>query len=310
MSPNSCSSPFANYTLILPVFNEAKRLLHFQSTFSFLKHVRVVDAGSTDETLSILESWRHPGLDIISIINRESKPRTPEWYQKTLSDLPTKYFLFGNVGHCYTFGLLQELEMISLSRGVDVVHIPNHHYFMGGVNSTFGSYLPRSSPAKIANTLFRPFVPRSGQFLSPDVIDWSQYRLHHELPLKYDLHLKIITSKNVVYSFRDENTESLERKHAGYATTHAKDVLKLLTDKTHSKKMTQLGFLKIYFGHFFHCWLFKGAISQGIPGLISAHYWASYHFSVKVRIWEDLNGFSSENVVACNNSLRSNLSIR
>ena len=308
MTTRNSFQPFIHYTLVLPLFNEAKRLHHFKSTFSFLRYVRVIDAGSTDNTLNILKSWGHPGLDIITIVNRDSKPRDPEWYQKTLHNLPTKYFLFGNAGHCYTFQLLQELEAICSDLKPDIVEIQNHHHFMGSIDSTFGSYIPKYAPAQIFKFLSNSKSIRSGELLHLDVIDWSQYRLHNELPIRRNFDPKIISSKYPIYSFRDETSESLEIKHSGYATSHAQDSLSLGLMQSSPKKITQLSMFVAYFGHFFHCWLYKGSIFQGVKGLISAHYWASYHFSVKVRAYEIINGLSADRLINLNNTLRSKLS--
>ena len=119
-------------------------------------------------------------------------------------------------------------------------------------------------------------------------------------------HVHIVSkrAKNPIYSFRDENSYSLELKHARYADLHAQDLIKLEADH----KINQLSLAKAYFGHFFHCWIFKASCLQGVRGFVSAHYWASYHLSVKIRLWEIHNKIDNNSIINMHNSRRQLLS--
>jgi len=268
-----------------------------------LKHVRVVDAGSTDLTLNLIQGWNFPHLELLTLLNQDSMPRTPQWYKTVLAGLETKYFLFGNTGHVYSLTLLKELDNICSDSTVDAVYIPNWHTYSGVLDSSFGTYLPRFSLASLAAHLHKRRKFKSGSLLHLGVIDWSKYRLHQELPLRSFPAVRLMIAKNHISSFRDETSESIERKHATYATIHAKDLL----GKRSSKLPSQFDFLLAYFGHFFHAWLYRGSCMQGVRGFITAHYWASYHTSLKIRQWEGIQGLTLDVINERHNEIKQQL---
>lgn len=289
-----------NFSFFLPVYNESHRLLHHRRALSLLRHATIIDAGSTDGTLEIVHGWGLPFLQIVIIPNPHSEPRTPTWYQKVIKYSATKHFMIGNVGHVYSVSLLRELDVLCSNRDVDVVSIPNLHYFCNQLDSTFGDYRPPLSPSALASLLFPPKQRTSGQLLHCDVIDWRLFRIHNELPVAINNPIVLKRAKNCIYSFRDEDTYSLEIKHAGYSTSHAKDLQGLGYKKPISQRMLFI----TYFAHFFHCWLYKASFIQGVAGFVTAHYWASYHLSVKIRLWELQNNLTQQSLVKMHNYRR------
>lgn len=286
-----------NFTFFLPIFNEAHRLFHHRTALSFIQHAVIIDAGSTDESLNIIRGWDLPHVSIRSILNPDSKPRTPSWYQQVLECMTTKYFMMANAGHVYSVSLLRELDYICSDMRVDAISIPNHHFFCNELDSSFGSFLPSIAPCSISARFIHPSKPKSAALLHPDIIDWRKYCLHNELPICTNNELVWKSAKNPIFSFRDEDTRSIEFKNADYSTTHADHLMHLEP----RLEISQFSMFITYFGHFFHAWLLKGSITQGVRGFITAHYWASYHTSVKIRFWEKQNQLDAKSIVAMHN---------
>ena len=293
----------SRFTFFLPIFNEAHRLKHYRTSLSILKYATIIDAGSTDGSLEILRSWNLSHLHIKSIPNQKSIARSPSWYQKVIEDLQTKYFMIGNAGHVYSISLLQELDLLCCDKTIDYVSIPNYHFFCDRLSSSFGDYHPSKGLSLFISNLLPLWNSSSRQLLHPGIIDWSKYQIHNELPINSNKLMIWKKAKNPIFSFRDEDSYSIELKHAGYSSSHAKDLITL----GFSGRVTQPSLLMTYFGHFFHCWIFKASILQGVRGFITAHYWASYHISVKIRLWEIQNKITTASIVLTNNARREQL---
>jgi hypothetical protein len=157
----------SNFTLYLPIFNEFKRLKHHRIALSHLTYATVIDAGSSDQSLDLINSWHLPNLRIRSIPNPESKARSPSWDQTVIADLQTKYFMIGNVGHVYSISLLRELDELCADGLIDCISIPNYHFFCNQLDSSFGEYRHSVAPSSIISRLLPLRKSNSSAQLAP-----------------------------------------------------------------------------------------------------------------------------------------------
>lgn len=300
---NTLAAMLENFSFVLPLFNEQRRLHHHKKILSLVKDCIVIDAGSSDSTLEILHSFDLRNLRVIVIDTSRSQARTPEWYQEVINYCNTEWILLGNAGHLYTESLLKEINSLCLNPSLKAISVPNYHYFLQYPDSSFGSHRRKFSMSTlVSRPLGKRLVLAKPLVIKHRFINWSSFRIHNELPIEKINNCNIATTTKCVYSFRDEDTCSLEIKHAKYATTHAKDLSKM-----QSVCPSQAGFIFTYLKHFLYCWLFKGSVIDGQRGFISAHYWASYHLSVKIRLWELHNNLNEDKVIHMNNKLRFSL---
>jgi glycosyltransferase involved in cell wall biosynthesis len=292
---------FTSFTFILPVFNESARVSYHARTLNAVSDSIVVDAGSTDNTTELVQKLA-PCAKLIAQPN-PSGVRSVIWYKRILAHVRTGYVLFGNAGHIYPTELLKEIEYAITAYSPDVLRSRNVHYYAGRKDSAIG-------PARIIDlhTLInffylmttRPSTHYSGLVVKAALVDWSVFQTHRELCIRPAKKISIYNCKCNYASFRDDDSASIEIKNARYASDHASYLSESL-----SFSVTQWRLVFTYIKHVFNCYLLKGAFIQGVSGLIYSHYFASYHVSVLVRLWEHQQGISSRDLVlSLNHNIR------
>ena len=110
---------FANYQLILPVFNESSRIVKIlQHYYSYCRNITIIDNLSTDNTVNLIMS-NFPGVRIISIPNHGTI-ETPQWWLDAAPYFSQEFVLFGSCSEFISQDLLNIYNCIAELRNVDI----------------------------------------------------------------------------------------------------------------------------------------------------------------------------------------------
>lgn len=293
-----------SFTYVLPFLNEESRIPFHLHIARSLEYFILVDAGSSDNSLDLFR--KDPNLAHVNIVSLHHRgPRSADWYKAVIKLVNTEYFIISNCGHIYSHQLLKEFDAICSSRSVKTVKARKSHYIYNKQDYTMGNIILKPSLYELFinfRLIKDPILISPPTVYSKNIFDWSNYKIHDEMPLQAKYKNSFIVTKSSIATFRDEDSASIELKHCNYSTVDAKDQLRV--KKEH---ITAFVLLTTYFKHFYFYWLVKGSIHQGVSGFISSHYRASYHLSVKIRKWEMQCGFNKSKILELNACIRNNL---
>ncbi len=250
--------------------------------------VVLIDNFSSDRTVEIARRF----TDRI-VMHRNPGWGDPESYQVRFTAAPTDYVLIAYAGQYYPPSLLELYKKIAKEGHYKAVAVWNQVYSYGRAVNSYG----------------RPFVNNTGAFafFRKSAIDLNLGKIHSELPFtgsKEEIYYPPKLPEFCRISFRDDDCASTELKHARYADADAR--------QQHSAgvRTNLLIMTCTYLRHLLGCLLWRGAIWQGMPGIINSIWRANYYLSIHIRIWEMQNGYEQTKITSLHAGIRSKLSKR
>lgn len=271
-----------DFTVVLSTFNEEARVEAALRNFHGRAHLMVVDNFSTDKTVEIAKRYTD------QIVFRTNPGwGSPDCYRFRMDLAPTNYMLFALAGQIHPPALVDLYAEVAREGRFKAVATYN-------IVCSYGVEV---------TTYTRPYSNPDGGFKFCDkrAIDLSRSVIHSELPFtgdKRDILYPPRRREYCIFSFRDDNSNSTELKHARYANEDA---------RARFAKGARAGLGSFAFAfcrHLFGCLLWRGAILQGMPGLINSLWRANYFLSVEIRIWELQNGLTPDAIKAAHAKLK------
>lgn len=270
------SSLAYNYTVLLSTFNEEKRVEASLRNFQDIAPVVLIDNFSTDRTVEIARQY----TDKI-VLHRNPGWGDPESYQVRFDATESNYVLIAYAGQYYPRKLLKLYAQVAIEGRYKAVAVWNQVYSYGQPVNAYG----------------RPFANKSGafDFFCKSAIDLAKGKIHSELPFtgnKEDIYFPPKTSEYCRISFRDDDCEDTELKHCRYASADSRQ-------RYSSGARTSLTrMIWSYNRHLWGCLLWRGALWQGMPGIINSIWRANYYLGVEIRIWEQQCGLDGKRPAA------------
>lgn len=119
------------YTIVATTYNDEKEIsgyLHNILEFQVKpKEIIIVDGGSTDQTVTLLEIFRNKTEIPVNIISGE-RLNIAEGYNRAISMCRTEYIGITGIGNVYEKDFFQKLLSVATTRGADIVYSKIYGY--------------------------------------------------------------------------------------------------------------------------------------------------------------------------------------
>jgi len=201
---------YLSFTIIVPVYNEEKRIKRIVDYYSTIAPMIVVDNFSTDDTEKIL---RESGVSFIKLKN-DGTTQTPEWTRNVSAMINTDYVLFGSASTFYPRKLMEKFDEVARSGEYGMVDNVIESY-------TCGEYIP----------IWRGLVTLSDRrhqiFFNRHEIDYDSIFIHRPYKIKdmgRVLTLPNSSEYNIIH-LRDSDAYSLLTKCLSYSFVEANQII-------------------------------------------------------------------------------------
>ncbi|GAA4816998.1 glycosyltransferase family 2 protein [Litoribaculum gwangyangense] len=267
-------------TIAIPVKNEEKNLLGCLEAIGsdFVKHIVIIDSGSTDKTLDIADS---KGVSIVNFVWDGKFPKKRNWFLRNYK-LETKWVLFLDADEYLTPEFKKELkETLETQEGKVGFWLNYTIYFMG--KKLKGGY-PLNKLAL--------FKVGAGEYEKIDEDTWSNLDMEiHEHPILVG-EIGYIKSKIDHRDFR--GVSHYMTKHNEYASWEAYRFIKTFSDVEAKAKWTWKQKVKYklirspFIGpvYFLGSYFFYGGWKDGATGFAFAILKMSYFTQIYCKIVE------------------------
>lgn len=217
-------------TLVIPVFNEEKRIHNLLNKYNMVQNILLLDNYSTDKTIELALNIR-PGITVVKSKNNGSPGTTN--IMDALGAVKTEWCMFTIASETYPYELLKELDKITSKHNeYDAVRIYRQSY-TAGIKTHVNRVL-------FKRLLLKRYVP-SGQVFRVKLFDSESSRIHQEFTIKTNWdRIKILDPilfnikharsfdprTNVIKSLEYARIEALDKYNSGYTTSVLKIILK------------------------------------------------------------------------------------
>jgi glycosyltransferase involved in cell wall biosynthesis len=263
------------FTVIIPALNEEARIAEALKRLNGRAHLLVHDDCSTDKTAEIAKSF---GAEVVTL--DKTKTFSKQWYEGLFALVQTDYILLHNLAHTHTRELLDLYEKIADEQ----------------VYKAVAMYQTSSCYGRRINSWRTPYEcenPTNFMFFDKNYVDTSLGKIHQEYPFIGKPEQMFYPPKSIKYcvrAFRDDNAESNDLKHTRYANTDA------LHRFESGERTNWIKLIAMFCWHFGKSWIWRKSIFQGVPGLITSYWVATYMVNVQIRLWELQNGWTRKKI--------------
>ena len=270
----------SNYTVLIPFLNEENRLPLILESLRPVRHVIGIDGGSTDRSTDIFKHYNRKVFLRQNVLSRFSEV-SPQWYEEAYKYSETSYVLLNPCGYIYPIITLKRLDDLARRNQIRAVIFRRFDYYCGKLLPTSNALYHLISYNLAA--LSRKSLATS-YFINIKYLNNSHYRIHHETSVTIsNFRTQVATSSSLkVHYIRSDTSSQWESKHTRYADA---EILLGWKKRFPITLLVISGYLKAFLDRY----IASANILYGIPGFVYSHYWASYHASKYIRIWEKVN---------------------
>ena len=267
-----------NYTVVIPAYNEEKRIEYALKRFVGIAHILVVDKNGSDRTVEISKNY---GARIINIPPHTGSDALRNWYKTVFETAETDYVLLLMLSQTHTPELLDLYHTIAKEgRYKAVIAYQAAHSYGSRVNAWRAPFERQKQPIFM--------------FFDKNFVDASKGVIHNEYPFvgkPEQIYYPPKAIKYCIKAFRDDDASSNDEKHIRYGNLEA------LHRFEAGERTSGLKILAMFIWQFFLSYFRRGSILQGAPGLITSLWYACYLGNVQIRLWELQNGWTREKIM-------------
>jgi glycosyltransferase involved in cell wall biosynthesis len=199
---------FNSFEIVLPVFNEHRRLERSISYLKIWAPLLIVDNFSTDNTFELIKNHLDSSIRFIQYANKGCG-QTPEWFSNILRYVDRDYFVLASCSELIPPELFLYFDTVATSASIHMITSPIASY-------TCGFYTPLWGGALFSRTRY---VQR---FFSKEGLDIASIRIHAPFMAKPGYQsLTVNDSELTILHLRDGDWRTLTEKHLGYAIIEA-----------------------------------------------------------------------------------------